>query len=130
MKKIFLAVLLGAIGLSAQAQDKAPAKIDGTWTLTMNTPRGERSGEIVITQDGDQATAETEEGQEFEISIDGDEVTFIQTIDSPMGEIELKFVGTVSGGEMEGTVTMESGPMSDQEMEWTAVKEEENSPKR
>lgn len=130
MKKLFLLVLLTAGTLNLQAQDKEPAKIDGTWTLTMSTPRGERSGEIVITQDGAEATAETEDGQEFEISIDGNEVSFVQTIDSPMGEIELKFVGTVSDGEMEGTVTMESGPMSDQEMEWTAIKEEEDSPKQ
>ena len=97
------------------AQDKKPAQIAGEWELTMTTPRGERSSELTITQEGAEALGETED-EEFEISIDGNEVSWEQTLSTPMGEIEVKFVGTVDGNDMEGTMTMSGGPMDGQEI--------------
>lgn len=126
MKKLLTFALCTFMVFTIQAQDKEPAKIAGEWVLTMSTPRGERSSDITITQEGSEAVAETEEDQEFEISIDGNEVSWTQTLSTPMGEIEVKFEGTVDGNEMEGTATMSGGPMEGQEMEWTATRKEED----
>ena len=129
MRKVLILLIISLSWLNVQAQDKKPANIAGDWTLTMTTPRGERASELTITQEGVEAVGETED-EEFEISIDGDEVSWEQTMSTPMGEIEVKFVGTVDGNDMEGTMTMSGGPMDGQEIEWTATRKEKNSPAR
>jgi hypothetical protein len=81
--------------------------IDGNWNLTMQSPMGAREvkadfassgGAISGTFTGDQGAAP------LTGTLDGNAVTFAATVSGPMGQLELKFGGTLDGDAIAGTV--------------------------
>ncbi len=81
--------------------------IDGNWNVTMQSPMGARQvkaelaaagGALSGTFTGDQGSAP------IAGTIDGNAVAFAATIAGPMGQIELKFAGTLDGDSMSGSV--------------------------
>jgi len=78
---------------------------DGTWTLTLQTPMGERTSTLTLSTAGGTLTGTQEaEGNTTEISegtASGDSVSWKVSITNPM-PLTLTFNGTVSGNTLNG----------------------------
>ena len=79
---------------------------DGTWTLTMDTPMGERRSTLTLATSGGTLTGKQEaEGNTTDItdgSASGNNVSWKVAITNPM-PLTLTFSGTVDGNAMTGT---------------------------
>ena len=81
--------------------------LDGNWNLTMNSPMGPRPVKAEFTTSGNtiggsflgDAGAAPVTG-----TLDGDQAAFAATVQGPMGQLELKFSGTVAGDSISGNV--------------------------
>ena len=81
--------------------------LEGTWNLTMNSPMGPRPVTANFTTTG------TTIGGEFAGpqgaapvagTLNGNDAAFAATVAGPMGQMELKFTGTVDGNSTSGNV--------------------------
>jgi len=112
MKRIayFLSLALACVGLAAwggraRAADE-PAKVDGAWDLSAESPRGTMTQTLTIQQDG--ATIKgTLKGQRGEAplqgTVTGNKISFTVTRDTPNGTFTIEYTGTVDGDSMTGT---------------------------
>jgi hypothetical protein len=79
---------------------------DGTWTLTMDTPMGERRSTLTLSTSGGTLTGKQEaEGNTTDIAdgtANGNNVSWKVAITNPM-PLTLTFSGTVDGNAMTGT---------------------------
>ena len=82
--------------------------IDGTYEAQADTPMGVQSIKITLKADGDALSGSVENqmgASEFSGgTVNGDEVTWQMKINSPMGEIDLEYKGTVTGDDIAGEV--------------------------
>ena len=92
--------------------------IDGKWSITMQSPMGARDVNAEFAAAGGTLSgnfAGPQGSAPVVGTIDGDAVTFAATVAGPMGELELKFAGTVDGDAMSGNVqfgAFGSGPFT------------------
>jgi len=81
--------------------------IDGNWNLTMQSPMGARQVKAEFAASGN-AISGTFTGDQGSAPItgtlDGSAAAFSATLSGPMGQIELKFAGTLDGDSMSGSV--------------------------
>jgi len=105
------------------------ADITGTWIAEMAGPGGGGQGVTItfnLKADGNKLTGNVEAmGNATEIdegTIDGNNVSFTQTVDMQGSEMKVSYKGTVSGDEMNLTFTMGGGEMPPMEM--TAKRQE------
>ena len=86
--------------------------IDGKWTITMTTPMGERTAQLVLKAAGGALTgtqsADGNEGEIFDGSVNGNDVAWKIEITDPM-TLTLAYTGTVDGDTMSGDMGI--GPM-------------------
>ena len=79
---------------------------DGTWTLTMDTPMGERRSTLTLSTSGGTLTGKQEaEGNTTDITdgtANGNDVSWKVAITNPM-PLTLTFSGTVDGNSLTGT---------------------------
>jgi hypothetical protein len=79
---------------------------DGTWTLTMQTPMGERRSTLTLATSGGSLTGKQEaDGNTTDItdgSVSGNDVSWKVAITNPM-PLTLTFSGTVNGNALNGT---------------------------
>ena len=88
--------------------------VDGAWTVTVSTPRGDQVSTLTIQSDGaaftatmagQRGTSEIKDGK-----INGANLSWTNQITSPM-PMTLTFKGKVSGDSLSGSVTL--GPFGD-----------------
>jgi len=81
--------------------------IDGTWTITVNSPMGPQPSTLVLTSDGATVTgSQSAQGNTSPISngkVDGDTVTWSNSITTPF-PMTLEFTGVVDGDKLTGSV--------------------------
>jgi len=80
----------------------------GTWTLSIDSPRGIQNPQLVVEQSGDSLTG-TYHSRRGPVAIetiefDGSNFAFPLVIEVPIGEIEVLYRGRISGDEMQGVV--------------------------
>lgn len=125
MKKIG-AIALGALLAFSLGLTAAAADVSGTWEMTSQGRRGERTMEISIVQDGEKITVTMpgRQGNDMtgEGTIQGNAIEWTITRETPRGEFTLTYKGTVDGDSMSGTVEMSGGMGGQGGMEWTATK--------
>jgi hypothetical protein len=84
-----------------------PAKVAGTWEMTVEGPRGTRTQTLTIQQDGNKIKG-TLAGQRGEVplegSVDGNKLSFTVTRETPGGTFTIEYTGTVEGDSMKGTM--------------------------
>jgi hypothetical protein len=119
MKHVILfTLLLIAFVVPAMAQD---AKVDGAWTLTLETPQGTSNPTLTLKQ-AEQKLTGTYAGRMGETPIEGTikgtALTFVVKINAQGQEIVLTFSGTVEQDSMKGTVDF--GGMGS--ANWTGVR--------
>lgn len=113
-KRIAGIAFIALAGLCLLAQDKEhaktePAKIEGEWTLSMDTPHGNVEGPLNLKQDGATVTGTMEAGQHFGTlpvkgTLDGNKVEL--GLEIAEADITFKLSGTVDGNAMNGTTEM------------------------
>ena len=106
MKRNLLAIsllLLSAVLLVAE-----DINVSGTWKISMKSPRGERTVEMEIKQDGENITVlmPGRDGSTHESkgTIKGNEISWSSTRETPRGSMTLSYKGTVDGDTMKGKV--------------------------
>jgi hypothetical protein len=117
MKKLFL-FFAGALGVLSFvgchehplfAQERVePARIEGKWQMTMDTPHGSVQGPLQVKQDGAKLSGTYSVEHMGELSftgtVDGKKVSI--SMEVPGGEQKFGFSGTVDGDKMSGTTEM------------------------
>ncbi|HVZ63862.1 MAG TPA: hypothetical protein VG936_04675 [Lacunisphaera sp.] len=95
---------------ATRADDKpaapaAPVNAAGTWNCEIETPQGKGTPTFTFTQDGDKLTGHYKGffGEALVTgSPKGDAITFSFKASGPNGEVEMTYIGTVSGDTMKG----------------------------
>ena len=91
----------------------ALAELAGSWTLTIDTPRGVQHPKMEVQQTdaGYTGTYHSIRGPlpMKNIQSDGTNFSFDMTITVPIGEIDVSYVGTIDGDELTGQVTNPRG---------------------
>lgn len=107
--------LMLAIGITAILSSGAALAEDfaGTWTLTIDTPRGVQHPTLDV-EKGDSGYSGVYNSLRGPIEIesierDGNSFSFPLTITVPIGEVEVNYAGTFENGEMQGTVESPRG---------------------
>jgi len=75
------------------------------WTLNWTTRRGPASGDLILGK-----TKSFFNDEPVEVTRVGDDINFIGKLVLPFGVLDLEFIGTISGDEMSGTVTLRGLP--------------------
>ncbi|HEK86348.1 MAG: hypothetical protein ACPLZD_07240 [Candidatus Saccharicenans sp.] len=96
MKKIYVLFLVLALtGLVAMAKD---VNVSGDWTLTLTTPRGEMTSEVIFVQDGEhlKVTMKNPRGESTgEGTIKGSDIEWSITRDTPRGQFTTTYKGKI-----------------------------------
>ena len=118
MKNVMFAVLMVVFAMPALAQD---AKVDGAWTMTLETPQGTSTPTLTLKQDEQKLTG-SYAGRMGEVPVEGtikaSAISFSVKINAQGQEFVLAFTGTVDKDDMKGTVDF--GGMGS--ANWTAVR--------
>ena len=116
-------IILNSINIAdLNAQDSLPVDLTGEWQITNETPRGNQSGDMSITQDGDIAYAKTKQGS-TEITISDYEVSWSIIRETRQGEMRANYTGIIeSNDKMSGTFQVPDSPMGNKSMKWSAVR--------
>jgi hypothetical protein len=103
VRKFALAALASLVtAVAAYAGDVA-----GTWTLSVESPRGTSESKLVLTQAGEQLTGTlTSQRGEMPVkgTLKGNTLALSYTVDMQGNQMEIKYDGTVDGSTMSGTV--------------------------
>ena len=119
-------ILLSVVALALAAGGAWAGDVSGTWVAEFTIPNGEtREATFNFEVDGEELTG-TVSGPRGDAPIDegkiaGDELSFSVTRDFGRGEMKFLYEGTVSGDEIELTVTIED---RDRTFEMTAERVE------
>ena len=85
----------------------------GTWTLSIDTPRGTQNPTLDIEKNGSgySGTYNSLRGpiEVEEITRDGNSFSFPLTISVPIGDVEVNYTGSFEGSDMTGTVESPRG---------------------
>ena len=100
--------MLGVVtGLLAAAAALA-ADVSGTWTLSVESPRGTRESTLVLTQAGEElsGTMKTQRGDTpVKGTLKGNALVLSYELDMQGNKMAVKYDGTVDGNAMSGTVS-------------------------
>lgn len=123
--KQYCAALVVLVTLSAgpiAAEQNAP-DIVGAWAMTTSSPQGENTNTMVVTKDGDtlKAVAKSERGERpyDSISVTGNSVTLVMTIDFSGSPMVITYSGKLEGAGMKGDADF--GGLA--QGSWSAVKQ-------
>jgi len=106
------ALTCGALLLRSGAAIAAdePAKVTGSWEMSIESPRGTMTQTLTLQQDGSTLKG-TLKGQRGEApvtgSVTGNKISFTVTRDTPNGSFTIEYSGTVDGDSIAGTLHSE-----------------------
>lgn len=95
--------------------------IAGLWEMTVNSPRGERTNTLTISEKNGVCNGTTE-NDSFTINKNGKELIWSITLETPIGSMKANYKGIIDGDVMNGTMEMTSGMMAGREMDFTAIR--------
>ncbi|GAA0872924.1 hypothetical protein GCM10009117_20710 [Gangjinia marincola] len=122
MKTLITTVLLSLISFSFTTKNQDDI-LSGEWLITIDSPRGEKTTEIIILRDehGNYTGKEKESYFDIIVSNEG-QVSFDRMVSTPMGKMKMKFDGILKNNKMSGTCKVLSGIMKNKTMDWQASK--------
>jgi hypothetical protein len=107
MKSIRARLLVGVCALAATMLAYA-ANVAGTWTLSVESPRGTRDSTLVLQQNGEALTG-TLKSQRGDMpvtgTLKGNALALSYKMSMQGNEMEITYTGTVDGDSMSGTVS-------------------------
>ncbi|MBW1862438.1 MAG: hypothetical protein JRJ02_08700 [Deltaproteobacteria bacterium] len=92
------------------------ADVSGKWEVNMVSDHGEFSNMAVFEQDGEKITVTMDESK-GEGTLVGNEIKWTITLNTPMGDLDASFTGTVEEDSMNG-----DAEISGMTLEWTGIK--------
>ena len=122
LRSLLLAAITTVLALTAglalgdeaiEAEISGFGQLEGTWTLDIPMPGGiehpvlkvrERSGKWKATLKGRQGTKKLEK-----FSVEKGAFSFLQVLQTPRGELEMKFKGSVRGDQIQGVIELPMG---------------------
>ncbi len=109
--------LIADLGVAVAVDYGEPAKIHGSWDATyVAGPAGPKTAPMILEQEGNKATG-TFDGFPVLVTIKGGEIVFLITVDSPVGELRVLYIGTVKGDSIDGLQQTAFG-----DAPWSAVR--------
>ena len=106
--RLILAAAVALLGPASLA-----AGLVGTWTLSGEGREGPTTSELTVTEadDGYAGSLTNQRGtaELQSISVDGDSFSFVISMETRMGDIELTYSGTVSGDTLDASVETPMG---------------------
>ncbi len=102
---IFLVFALSLIAVSAMAEEAEDVNVNGEWTMTTTSPRGERTSTIAFVQEGEDltVTTTTRRGESKSSgTLKGNVIEWTITRESQRGTFTRTYTGTVEGDTMAG----------------------------
>lgn len=107
MKKIFISLMAPLVVIAASVVSLAQgASAVGNWDLTIESPQGKRTGQIVIKQEGDKLVGvmKSQRGDRpFDsVTVKGNEITFVMTIQAQGQDLVITYKGTIEKDSMKG----------------------------
>ena len=101
------AIAVLAAGLWVGAAVAAP-DVTGTWDIVEETPQGEMEGVLMIKDAGDgysgTINVADQKSKLQNVMVKGSKVMFDRTVETPNGNLDLSYTGTVDGDKIEGTI--------------------------
>jgi hypothetical protein len=116
MKKMNIILGIGMCLLLAALAQANSADVSGKWEVIMASDHGEFTNIAVIEQDGEKITVTMDESK-GEGTLVGNEIKWTITLNTPMGDLDSSFAGTVEEDSMSGDVEI-----SGMTLEWTGTK--------
>jgi hypothetical protein len=124
LSRLCIAVALFAgITFPVVGQDAATANVSGNWSVSTQGQHGSGTHKMTIEQDGStiSGSLESDRGDEdLQGSVEGNDIHFTVSINTPRGAMTLKYSGKVQGDSMKGTLQSPIGNGS-----WSAKRESE-----
>jgi hypothetical protein len=102
--------VLTAAALTAAAADAV--SVAGAWTITVKTPRGDRTSTLTFVQDGEKltVTSKNEHGEATGTgTLKGSDISWSITRDTPRGKMTFTYSGKVDGNTMSGETQTNGG---------------------
>ena len=122
---ILIAVIITMDVAGLYAQDSIRYDINGNWEVSQMTPSGRRTQKFVIEQNDDNAVIRSKDGS-FEMGMEGNKVNWFQTMNTPMGSIDVHYKGEIDDeNNMSGIMAMMKGPLNGRSVKWNAVRKDE-----
>jgi hypothetical protein len=107
MKSIRAKLFVGACVMAVAAVAYA-AGVAGTWTLSVESPRGTRDSTLILAQEGEAITG-TMKSQRGDVPVSGTlkgkAIAFGYKMSMQGNEMDIQYTGTVEGDAMSGTVS-------------------------
>ncbi len=126
-RNAFLAIAAGTallLGGPASLAASEPAKVAGTWKLTVEGRQGRTSTQTLTIEQNGEKIKGTITGlraeSSFEGTVSGNKISFTSKRDTDRGEMMFEYSGTVDGDSMKGTMQF-NGITRD----WTARREKQ-----
>ena len=120
-KSLILIMAVAMTGLAATAA-QAQVNVGGDWTLTMTTPRGERTNDVTFVQDGETLTVtmKSERGESTGAgTLKGQDIEWTVTRQTPRGEFTVTYKGKIAD---ENTMGGEAQMGDFGAMQWKATR--------
>lgn len=110
MRFSLIVALIAVLGFVAAP--RAQGGIDGSWSLTFDTPMGSLSASATFTSEGEtlNGTMESEAGStEFKGTVKGSAISWVMNVATPQGDISIQMDGEVEGDAIKGTFDFGQG---------------------
>ena len=124
LSRLCIAVALFAgITFPVAGQDAATANVNGNWSVSTQGQRGSGTHKMTVKQDGSKISGslESDRGDEdLKGSVEGNDIHFTVSINTPRGAMTLQYSGKVEGDSMKGTLQSPIGNGS-----WSAKRHSE-----
>ena len=107
--------------MRGQEAARESVNVNGKWTVSIQGQRGPRTQNMTIQQDGTKISGSIQGDrgdQELQGTVEGSNIQFTVSINTPRGIVTLEYRGTIHGDSMKGTIQGPIGPGS-----WSAKRE-------
>ena len=117
LTSLLVLLLLGSSAITAEegtpADDAAQPQIEGTWMLAIPMPSGVETPSLKIRErDGKfKASLKSKRGSTRirNFTLEGKSIAFTQNVQTPAGEMEMKFRGSIQGDRIQGVIELPMG---------------------
>ena len=104
----FFVIGFVVITFACLASAQQPAKLAGTWDITIQGPNGEIHEQWIVIQDGNKVTGSVKNANAdfpLEGTVDANKIDVHVTAKGPNGERHLEVIATVDGDSIKGKIT-------------------------
>ena len=110
MRLSLIVALIAVVGFVAVP--RAQGGVDGSWTLTFETPMGSLGASATFKSEGEtlSGTMDSEAGStSFKGTVKGSAISWIMNVSTPQGDISIQMDGEVDGDTIKGTFDFGQG---------------------